>query len=103
MSQAERLFVLTLALEESVLEEDWPTVFRLLEERGALLDQLTGLQLRGEDLRYIEKAEVVQQRCLVLLNSRRRDIVNLLSDSLAIRKAISAYGQGPIPNSGFGH
>ena len=90
-SPAEKLFVLTMTLEQSLQSEDWPSVTVLLDERNRLLDSLAKSALSSSDQKFLARATLVEARCQALLGSMRRAVVDSIRQSFQSRQARSAY------------
>lgn len=95
---ADRLLVLTLALERSLVDRDWTLAEQLMNERSLALDEANADSLL--DKLKLQEAARVEQRCLSMLQSAKRGILDQISESFQARRMSVAYGSS-VPSSGF--
>jgi hypothetical protein len=88
-SLAERLLVLTLALEASLQQENWSEASALFGEREALLGQIEAAgSIPISDARRIAD---IEKRILELLSARRAAVLQGFRDGAQERNATKVY------------
>lgn len=90
-SAAERLLVLTLALEQSAPQAEPAELEALFRERETVITELERLSLDPPALATLLKVQAVEARLLGNLCDWRTLIVKQFSDGRAVRKAATAY------------
>lgn len=95
VTPAERLLILTLTLEQSLLNGDFEGAEQLLHARegalGAPFDASDPLEHR----RIVDAARV-EQRCLAMLQSMKKGVVADLMESFQTRRMAGTYGAAAI-------
>ena len=86
----DRLLVLTLALEESILSGDWQGATSLLGARDAALDRLSQ---NDQQSQVIDQVLAAEARCVALLAEQRRELASSWQEGRLGRQWASMAGE----------
>ncbi len=86
----DRLFLLSLALEDALARENWSEAQSLFDERAEEIAQIS--EMTPDRLQQIQE---IEQRIFFRLRLRRSEVLEKISRSSKVMKAVKAYARRP--------
>jgi hypothetical protein len=84
------LFLLSLALEDALARENWSEAQSLFDERAEEIAQIS--EMTPDRLQQIQE---IEQRIFFRLRLRRSEVLEKISRSSKVMKAVKAYARRP--------
>lgn len=85
----QRLLVLTMALEEALLDERWDEAGALVQARSREIESLSNAE--GSDVRALVLVREIEGRLLATLRERRGEAIEGIRSGQTTRRALDKY------------
>lgn len=88
---AQQLYLVSLALEQSIVAENWGEADSLLQSRTQLIDKLTGLPIAGRAREIMDLVTEHEDRMMGVVRDAKRETGSDAAAFALAQKASQAY------------